>query len=137
MPRGGGVPRGLPPAVSSRRDDSKGSPDEADGCLLLLAGAAFAAAPAMAAVYRCPDGSYQDKPCDKGGGRAVDTERGAVVRSPPAAAAASGMNCAQLARRRDEIVELQRLGASKAKMDKLERSRKDVARQMAVKKCGE
>jgi hypothetical protein len=105
-------------------------------CLALLACAAFVDAPAKAAVYRCPDGSYQDKPCDKGGGRAVDTNRGAVVRTSPDAAAASEMSCEQLAKRRDEIVELQRLGASKAKMDKLERSRKDVARRMAVKKCG-
>lgn len=105
-------------------------------CLLLPAFAALAAVPATAAVYRCPDGSYQDKPCDKGGGRAVNTDRGAVVRASPDPAAPSGMDCGQLAKRRDEIVERQRLGASKAKMDKLERSRKDVARQMAVKKCG-
>jgi hypothetical protein len=91
---------------------------------------------AAAAVYRCPDGSYQDKPCDKGGGKAVNTDRGAVVRASPDAASPSGMNCEQLLGRRDEIAEQQRIGGGKTKMEKLERSRKDVAKQIAAKKCG-
>lgn len=93
---------------------------------------------AAAAVYRCPDGSYQDKPCDKGGGMAVDTERGAVVSVPhegPGAAVNRKESCESLVRKRAEVVEQQRIGGGRKRMEKLDRARRDLDTLIVVRKC--
>ena len=92
----------------------------------------------VAAVYRCPDGNYQDKPCDKGGGQAVDTERGAAVSVPPEGpgAALNGKeSCEPLVRMRAELVEQQRIGAGRKRMEKLDRARRDLDTLIVVRKC--
>ena len=95
-----------------------------------------------AGVFRCPDGSYQDKPCDKGGGKAIDTKRGAVVRtspdgpeSTPGKAALQSRSCGELAKQREAIARQQEAGAGKARMEKLERARKDIDGVMTAKRC--
>lgn len=112
--------------------------------LLLAATVVVLAMPAAssAGVYRCPDGSYQDKPCDKGGGKAVDTSRGAVLRtspdgpeSTPGRAALKSRSCEDLAKQMDAITQQQQAGAGKARMEKLERARRDVDSVMAAKRC--
>lgn len=112
--------------------------------LLLAAMIALLAMPAAsnAGVFRCPDGSYQDKPCDKGGGKAVDTNRGAVLRtspdgpeSTPGKAALKSRSCEDLTKQLDAITQQQQAGASKARMEKLERARRDVDGAMAAKRC--
>lgn len=106
--------------------------------LLPLALVAGLAMPTFAAgaVFRCPDGSYQDKPCDKGGGKVV-TPKPAVVRSSPDAggAADTATGCRELESRRDRVIEQQRTGATRARMDTLERTRRDLDRQIRLKKC--
>jgi hypothetical protein len=72
-------------------------------CLLSLAGVTLviAAASATAAVYRCPDGSFQDKPCDKGDGKVVTKRNTAGKPKPPEdACIAYGQDAAEVAKAR-------------------------------------
>jgi hypothetical protein len=75
----------------------------------LLAGL-FLSVPGHAAVYKCPDGTFQDKPCDKGEGRVV-TKRNTVGKPKPPddACAALGLEAGQIAKAKAE-------GATSAKL---------------------
>lgn len=66
-------------------------------CVLVFAGAHVAGA----AVYRCPDGSFQDKPCDKGDSKVVTKRNTAGKPKPPDdACAALGLDATQIAKAR-------------------------------------
>ncbi len=70
---------------------------------LLIAGAlVFAGAHvAGAAVYKCADGSFQDKPCDKGDGKVITKRNTAGKPRPPDdACAALGLDASQFAKAR-------------------------------------
>ena len=63
--------------------------------------ASLLSAPCAAAVYRCADGSFQDKPCDKGDGKVV-TKRDTVgkARPPDDECATGGLEVLEIARAR-------------------------------------
>jgi hypothetical protein len=66
-----------------------------------MALAAFVSLACPAAVYRCPDGSFQDKPCDKGDSKVITKRNTAGKPKPPDdACAALGLDAAEVARAR-------------------------------------
>ncbi len=70
---------------------------------LLVTGALILACShvASAAVYRCADGSFQDKPCDKGDGKVISKRNTAGKPRPPDdVCVALGLDAAQIAKTR-------------------------------------
>ena len=80
--------------------------------LPVIAAALVATLPVIspAAVYRCPDGSFQDKPCDKGDSKVVNKRNTAGKPRPPDDV------CAALGQQAGDIAKAKADGATSEKL---------------------